>query len=213
MVQAQCHVGRQKKPAKIGMFGGSSLLKQVILDSNVTSFHHNLILLLHPISVYPTSSCHPCCPQGSCPSPTPSPSYPFTGLPICWLPPPLPAFVAAFVLTPTLWGPAAFLPSCSLSSSSSSLPCAGPFLACTTRHFCRHTGGGLLTPMSGTLKSSHPHPGVEGRSIARERSPALCICAWAFCGDNKQWEMTGQWHVASTNATFRSLSCQALTSH
>lgn len=110
--------------------------------------------------------------------PTPSPPCPFAALPVPW-PPPLPAFVAAFVLTPTLWGPAALLPSCSIPSSSSSLPCAGASLPRAARARRRRPPrpSGLLAPMSGTPKSSRSHPGVAARSIARERSPALCICA------------------------------------
>lgn len=127
-----------------------------------------------PTPGFPPSYCHPPHPQGSCPSLAPSPSCPFAGLPIRW-PPPLPAFVAAFVLTPTLWGLAALLPSCSVSSSS--LPCAGASLSRAAQPHQGHTGDGLLTPMSGTPKSSCPHPGVAARSIVHKSSPALCICA------------------------------------
>lgn len=91
---------------------------------NEVSCRHNPLQLPHPISACPRlpplllpSSPSP----GLVPKPhTPSPSRPFAGLPVPW-PPPLPAFVAAFVLAPALWGPAALLPSCSVSSSSSSL--------------------------------------------------------------------------------------------
>lgn len=155
---------------------GWLFLKQVVLDSNEVSCHYNPLQLLHPISAYPR---FPPLLLPSSPSPglvpTPSPSCPFAGLPIHW-PPPLPAFVAAFVLTPTLWGPAALLPSCSISSSSSSFPCIGASLSRAAQPRRRRTRDGLLTLMSGTPKSPCPHPSVVARSITQERRPALCIC-------------------------------------
>lgn len=125
--------------------------------------------------------------------PTPSPPCPFAALPVPW-PPPLPAFVAAFVLTPTLWGPAALLPSCSIPSP----PLPFPVLEHLYPALPGRAGDGLLAPAaSSPQRTPRPdvwHPqilpfppwrgGQEHRS--REEPCFVYLRARAFCGDNEQ---------------------------
>lgn len=134
--------------------------------------------------------------------PTPSPPCPFAALPVPW-PPPLPAFVAAFVLTPTLWGPAALLPSCSIPSSSSSLPCAGASLPRAARARRRRPPrpSGLLAPADSSPRClAPPNPPVPtlawrpGASLAR--GALLCVSA-------RSGVLRGQWTMRNYGAMAR----------
>jgi len=69
------------------------------------------------------------------------------------------------------------------------------------------------SPQSLAPQIPRPHRGAAARSIARERSPALCICALGLSAgtmNNEKLRGGGTWPAQMR--LFRSFSCQALTS-
>lgn len=124
---------------------------------------------MQPASI--SSSCTPSLlpPRGSFPSP--SSSLPCSS-PGHHHPQLLLSAFYAFPLTPTLWGPAALLSSCSPSSSSSSFRVPEDSCPCPQDE-------------ASSPQPWHPEP-----------SPCF-VCP----GDNEQWGIRGPWHVASTKET------------